>query len=128
MDGPALSLVSNLFQKIVAEEAQLAFLKLLLTLSSDKRFSLLPVKHGNVTAIHISTSPTKRPYGDAEYAFSAAKDHLKWWFRSPAFENGLVEMNELSSSLSPLRRNKKGEATFDIFTLEDAGRVLECIQ
>ena len=96
-------------------------------IAADNRLTLVPVSRGNFSAIHVSSLSDPRPYADAEFAFKGAKDHMRWWFRKPAFESGLVRLNTLYEWFDDLGVRDNGEATTDLRTVVDAEKVLDLL-
>jgi hypothetical protein len=85
---------------------------------------LLPIPRGNFSAIHISSVADPRPYADAEFAFKGAADHMRWWFRKPAFGSGLVTLEAIQRQFPDLHVRSDGEAITDLRTPYDANRIL----
>jgi hypothetical protein len=105
------------------EETKEAFFRLFMGLTRNQKLFLYPLPRGNFSAIHISTTESARPYADCEFAFKGAKDHMRWWFRKPAFLSGIVRINTLRSVFEDLSIRDDGEAVTDIRSVGDADRL-----
>jgi len=65
-----------------------------------------------------------QPYGQAEFAFKGARDHMRWWFRIPAFEAGLVSQPLLQSAFDSVNIRNDGEVITDIRNVDDARKMI----
>lgn len=59
------------------------------------------------------------------FAFKGAKSHIRFYFRKRAFEDGLVQGDEVVNAFANAERVQQGEIAVNLETFSDAHRLLE---
>lgn len=127
MEDHGLDDLLRSFDRVVEPPARRAFIRLLLSVAELGLF-VLPVHHGKFSAVHLATRPDAKPYGEAEFAFKGASDHLRWWFRRPCFEAGIVDADALPRALPERLDRDSGDIACDIRSLEEAEQMIDFLR
>ena len=86
-----------------------------------------PLSRGAFSAVHLSTKATARKYADCEFAFKGAKDHMRFWFRKPAFESGIIRISDMAR-FDTRKKDKLLEVATDIHDEDEARAVSTLIE
>jgi len=119
--------IARLRDRLKTVEVRLAFAHLI-SWAERSPLSVHPISRGAFSAIHLSTRPEARPYADCEFAFKGAADHMRWYFRKPGLESGLVESGAVARRFKHLLKEKAGEITTDIRDVNDAKQVIAYVE
>jgi hypothetical protein len=124
MTPDSVTHVQRIFDRLETEQARAAFFELIEFCLRERRLNVFPLSRGAFSAIHIATTSNARPYADAEFAFKGAKSHLRFWFRQPGLNSGLVSKADLLAKFGyRLQHRADGEVVVDLFSREDAAEV-----
>ena len=118
----------RIFEMLQCEEVKVSFFELLHRLYSEERLTFRFLPRGNFSAVHLLFDPQGTPYGDAEFAFKGSKDHMRWWFRPPCFESGLLRLEEIRERLQFTSERQDGHVVTDIRNSDDVDSVMDCVK
>ena len=68
-----------------------------------------------------------RPEGRNCFAFKGARDHLRFYFRKPAFEVYAIQADEMSKQFPRGEWVQDGEFAINISSVADAERVISTV-
>ena len=122
-----LSEFVKLYERLDSPVVKAAFFQLCFEIACGRRLKVMPLHHGNITAIHLAFSADARPYADAEFAFSGSSAHMRWWFRAPVFDHGYLARDDVKAVLQNVGETAEGALTYDILTLGDTDAVLQVV-
>jgi hypothetical protein len=120
--------VQRVKDRLETQSVKDAFNVLFNWLSDHPTLNLLPLSRGNFSAIHFSTTASPRPYADCEFGFKGAKDHMRFWFRKPGFNSGLLNRSEILTEFPDANVTKIDEITYDIPDTEKAEKIISYVQ
>lgn len=109
-----LAEISRIEARLETSNVKGAYLALIDWAETRKGLFLLPISRGAFSAIHMATRQDARPYADCEFAFKAAKTHLRWWFRKPCFASGLWGSDVVLAMFPDAGVLKSGEIAMDL--------------
>ncbi len=117
----------RIFERLQTEDVRRAFFELLHRIYADHALTVMCLSRGHFSAVHLLFDASGRPYADAEFAFKGAKDHMRWWFRPPCFEKGLLDPTEILGRLPCVIDRGDGHLVTDIRTYDDVDSVIGCV-
>ena len=116
--------VLRLYDRLGTGEIRVAFFRLVPALCAHLRLTPISVSRGAYSAIHIATKPDAKAYAEAEFAFKGALDHMRWWFRTPAFSSGLLDHDRTADAFGLVGATRYGEMIVDLRNLADVEKML----
>jgi hypothetical protein len=117
----------RVFERLETADLKLAFFELLHRLYCDHWLTFRFLSRGKFSAAHLLFDPDGKPYGDAEFAFKGAKDHMRWWFRPPCFARGLLQPEEIAERLPFVQDRHDEHLITDIRNCHDVDAVMKCV-
>lgn len=117
----------KIFERLHTDDVKRAFFELLHRLYSEQGLTFRFLLRGNFSAVHLLFDPDGKPYGDAEFAFKGAKEHLRWWFRPPCFARALLRHEEVIERLPSIQFRQDGHLIADIRNSDDVDPVIACV-
>ena len=118
----------SVFERLEDEDVKIAFFELLHRLYTETGLTFRFLSRGKFSAIHLLFDPEGTSYGDAEFAFKGAKDHMRWWFRPPCCERGLLRPEEIRERLSSAIEREDGHWITDVRNCRDVEAVIGCVK
>jgi hypothetical protein len=108
----------RLFNRLSGDEVKQVFFHLLNTIYIRYGDKVHPASQGAFSVVQI------RPNDRNCFAFKGAKSWIRWYFRKPAFEDGLADGDELLQLFPTAEVVQGGEIAVNIHNFDDANKVL----
>jgi len=109
----------RLFDRLKTPEVKSAFFLLVTEAYSSYGEILRPASQGAFSVLQF------RPNGRYCFGFKGAQEWIRWYFRKPVFEDGLIKYAEVLSVFSNAEEVQNGEIAVNIHNVDEAKVVLE---
>ena len=119
--------IDRLTMRLQSDAVKGAYAHLMKWAEDRRGLYLFPISRGAFSAIHLGTKMNSRPYADCEFGFTGAASHMRWWFRRPCFDSGILGSDAVLTYFGGAKLLKSGEVCLDVKSVSDADRLCEVL-